>query len=124
MIGFSVLARLISENRNIGTLPHFLANLPELTYTCHRATLRNILEHSGTFNLIKDLPTMRSLKWLKKYRLDELKGIKLYAKAQKAAIARKLKAEIKYAAAIVRARLRLKKAAERMRKIRATQKMP
>ena len=67
---------------------------------------------------------MRSLKWLKKYRLDELKGIKLYAKAQKAAIARKLKAEIKYAAAIVRARLRLKKAAERMREIRATQKMP
>ena len=65
---------------------------------------------------------MRSLKWLKKYRLDELKGIKLYAKAQKAEAARKLKAETKYAAAIVRARLRLKKAAERMREIRAARK--
>lgn len=67
---------------------------------------------------------MRTPRWLKKYRLRELKGIKLYAKAKKAAAARKLKAEIKYAAAIVRARLRLKKAAERMRKIRAAQKTP
>ena len=67
---------------------------------------------------------MRSLKWLKKYRLDELKGIKLYAKAQKAEAARKLKAEIKYAAAIVRVRLRLKKAAERMREIRKNLKTP
>ena len=67
---------------------------------------------------------MRSLKWLKKYRLDELKGIKLYAKAQKAEAARKLKVEIKYAAAIVRARLRLRKAAERMREIRKNLKTP
>ncbi|MCG3772524.1 MAG: hypothetical protein JW384_03738 [Nitrosomonadaceae bacterium] len=61
---------------------------------------------------------MRTPKWLKKYRLDELKGIKLYAKAQKAETARKLKIETNCAAAIVRVRLRLRRAAEHMREVR------
>ena len=124
MIGSSDLARLISENRNIGTLLHFLANSPDTSYTCHRATLRNIQEHSRTFNLIKDLTIMRTPKWLKTYRLDELKDIKAYAKAQKAKAARRLKIETNYAAAIVRVRLRLKKAAAHMREIRKSQKTP
>ena len=67
---------------------------------------------------------MRTPKWLKEYRLNELKGIKAYAKAQKAEAARKLKIETNYAAAIVRVRARLAKAAAHMRKIRAAQKTP